>query len=273
MSGSLPQHIPPQTASFGTVEGKADDKGNVTGNVTIDITWYLLLYNLTTQVLNAANGSLTITPIDLLLLDGADIAETTETESTGPGLLDVDSTDIDASAADGAQLLSMLQVAQALISDITDAGIGSITVTGANGIGVSGSPLTPPGTIALSLGAITPTSVSTGAITSSSKRADTSYSLQVPVTGFGITIGNGVYTLILNPAGTLATGTITMPAAPVDGQVVRITSTQNITSLTVSPNAGQTMSNAPTGFSVSLTGSQGYEFIYNLSGTNWFRLQ
>jgi hypothetical protein len=130
-AGSLPQIIPPQTASL----GKADAEGNV----TIDITWYLLLYNLTTQVLNAANGSLTITPIDLLLLDGADIAETTETESTGngvdtvdidalgadvaqlqPGQRDVDSTDIDAAAADAAQLLSMLQMVQALIADIID---------------------------------------------------------------------------------------------------------------------------------------------------------
>lgn len=110
-NGSLPQTIPPQTASLG--------KADADGNVTIDITWYLLLYNLTTQVLNAANGSLTITPIDLLLLDGADIAETTETESTGNGS-GVDTADIDALGADVAQLLSTLQVAQALIADILD---------------------------------------------------------------------------------------------------------------------------------------------------------
>lgn len=104
-------------------------------------------------------------------------------------------------------------------------------------------------------------------------RTDTSYSYQTPATGFTITIGNGVYTLILDPAGALLTGTITMPSAPNDGQVVRITCTQNVTTLTVSPNAGQSIKNAPTGFTVSLTGDQGYEFIYRAANTTWYRLQ
>lgn len=46
----------------------------------------------------------------------------------------------------------------------TSGTVTSITVTGANGIGVSGSPVTSSGTVALSLGAITPTSVTTGSI-------------------------------------------------------------------------------------------------------------
>lgn len=41
----------------------------------------------------------------------------------------------------------------------TPSGVTSITVTGANGIGVSGSPITSSGTIALTLGDITPTSI------------------------------------------------------------------------------------------------------------------
>lgn len=46
--------------------------------------------------------------------------------------------------------------------------VTSVTVTGANGIGVSGSPITSSGTVALSLGSITPTSVaSTGGVTGS----------------------------------------------------------------------------------------------------------
>lgn len=43
--------------------------------------------------------------------------------------------------------------------------VTSVDVSGANGIGVSGNPITTSGTIALSLGNITPTSVSTGAVT------------------------------------------------------------------------------------------------------------
>ena len=45
--------------------------------------------------------------------------------------------------------------------------VTSVGVTGNNGIGVSGSPITSSGSITLSLGAITPTSVSTGALTAS----------------------------------------------------------------------------------------------------------
>ena len=48
-----------------------------------------------------------------------------------------------------------------------DGSVTSVGVSGANGIGVSGSPVTTSGVIALSLGAITPTSVSTGALTAS----------------------------------------------------------------------------------------------------------
>jgi hypothetical protein len=99
-------------------------------------------------------------------------------------------------------------------------------------------------------------------------RADQSKSVQVPTTGFTITIANNTSTLILNPAGTLATGTITMPATPIDGQEVQITSSQTITALTVSPNASQTISNAPT----TMTAGLGNKFIYHLAGTNWYRL-
>ncbi len=104
-------------------------------------------------------------------------------------------------------------------------------------------------------------------------RADQSFSYQVPVAGFSITIANGVYTLILDPAGVLATGTIIMPSAPTNGQVVRFTSTQTITALTVTPNGGQSISNAPTALTVSLVGPMSYEFIYRTANAMWFRLQ
>jgi hypothetical protein len=98
--------------------------------------------------------------------------------------------------------------------------------------------------------------------------ADQSYSLQTPTTGFSITIANYTSTLILNPAGTLASGTITMPASPIDGQIVQVSSSQTVTALTVSPNTGQTLSGAPT----TITATAGFRYIYNLSGTNWYRI-
>lgn len=98
--------------------------------------------------------------------------------------------------------------------------------------------------------------------------ADQSYSLQAPSTGFSITIANTSATLILNPAGTLATGTITMPPGPVDGEIIRVTSSQTVTALTVSANAGQTINGAPT----TITALAGFSYIYNASGTAWYRL-
>ena len=99
--------------------------------------------------------------------------------------------------------------------------------------------------------------------------ADQSYSLQAPSTGFSITIGAGVKTLILNPAGTLTSGTVVMPAAPVDGQEIRICTDHIITTLTVNANSGQSLANA---FATTLAAGTGIGYIYNLSGTTWYRL-
>ena len=109
--------------------------------------------------------------------------------------------------------------------------------------------------------------------TFNSKQDAPTVSLQVPLTGFTITIADGVTVLLLDPAGGLATGTVTMPANPYDKQTIAINSTQSITALTVSPNAGQSVANAPTTLAVSLTGPQGYEFIYHAANTTWYRLQ
>lgn len=99
-------------------------------------------------------------------------------------------------------------------------------------------------------------------------RGDQSYSRQIPSTGFTITIANNTRTLLLIPAGTLATGTVTMPATPFDGQEVRFSTSQAITALTVSPNTSQSILNAPT----TATPGQGFSWLYNLANTQWIRL-
>lgn len=71
----------------------------------------------------------------------------------------------------------------------------------------------------------------------------------VPVTGFNQTIpstSNNLNTYVMTPAGTLATGTLVMPAGAVQGQMVSISSSQKITALTLNPNTGQAILNAPT---------------------------
>jgi hypothetical protein len=91
------------------------------------------------------------------------------------------------------------------------------------------------------------------------------YDYQVLTTGFTYTFTTA-NTLVINPAGTLATGTITMPASPLDGMTVTITSTKIITALTINGNTGQTINNAVT----SLSAGQSASYIYRSASTAWF---
>lgn len=95
-----------------------------------------------------------------------------------------------------------------------------------------------------------------------------SYTYNVPVTGFSLTIGAAVQYLILDPAGTLATGTITMPASPTDGFLVGFSSTKIVTTLTLTPNTGQTIPNSPT----SLAAGVGLTFLYRSANATWYRV-
>jgi hypothetical protein len=93
-----------------------------------------------------------------------------------------------------------------------------------------------------------------------------SYDYQVLTTGFSYTFAAGTTTLVINPAGTLATGTITMPAAPADGMVITIESTQQVTAVTVSGNTGQTIVGAP----VQLVPNRPLSYVYRLTNTTWY---
>ena len=108
-NGSLPQTIPPQTASLG--------KADADGNVTIDLTWYLLFYNLSHQVLSQPNGAIPGSSIDLLLVDSIDAAGIDEDAAAQ---VTSDSADIDAISADIAKLRAMLQFVQALSVESLD---------------------------------------------------------------------------------------------------------------------------------------------------------
>ena len=98
-------------------------------------------------------------------------------------------------------------------------------------------------------------------------QADQSKSDQTPTTGFSITIANNSTTLLLTPASVLDTGTIIMPAAPIDGQSARVLSSQTVTDLTVSANEGQNIIGAPN----VITSSTPFTMIYDLNSTTWYR--
>jgi hypothetical protein len=92
------------------------------------------------------------------------------------------------------------------------------------------------------------------------------YDYQTPTTGFSYTFAAGVNVLVMQPAGTLATGTITMPAAPADGMTITFSSTRTITALTVNPNTGQSIVSAPTVLPANQVGA----YVYRLSNTTWY---
>jgi hypothetical protein len=92
------------------------------------------------------------------------------------------------------------------------------------------------------------------------------YDYQILTTAFSYTFAAGTTVLVINPAGTLATGTITMPASPVDGMTISFSSTQEITSLTAQGNTGQSIVGNPT----SMSAGGATTFVYRLSNTTWY---
>lgn len=91
------------------------------------------------------------------------------------------------------------------------------------------------------------------------------YDYQVLTTAFTYTFAAGTQVLVINPAGTLATGTITMPAAPSDGMTITVESTQQVTALTMSGNGGTVV-----GAAVQLIPNQPLSWVYRATGTTWY---
>ena len=100
------------------------------------------------------------------------------------------------------------------------------------------------------------------------------YSYQIPLTAFAITIPAHTSLLYLNPAGTLATGAITMEATPSDGQKFCVEDTQTQTAVTVSAGAGSSMlTSIGLGAVTALTANTKYCWYYNRPLSGWIRTQ
>ena len=162
----------------------------------------------------------------------------------------------------------------------TNLGLGTLATQSANSVLLSG------GTInGITIGATTATS---GSFTSLNASAAVSLgfagasgygiSLQgatyeqslitvTPSSGFSLVIPNNCSFYQLNPAGTLASGTLTMPGGTIaNGQIIRIVTSQTISALTISANTGQVISNPP---SAALAGTS-VNFIYSSSNSTWY---
>lgn len=95
-----------------------------------------------------------------------------------------------------------------------------------------------------------------------------SFPAVVPPTGTVVAKNAMVDTVIFLPAGVLATGTVNACANPVDGQDMRVLTTQNITLLTVLPGAGQTLLG---GAAALLSANSSIAWIYDLGSNTWYK--
>lgn len=86
-----------------------------------------------------------------------------------------------------------------------------------------------------------------------------------PATGGTVTVNNtGYVALILNPAGTLATLTVTLPSGPSDGDKISVSSSQIVTGLTMN---GGTIIGALTTMAVGTFAS----YLFSATASSWFR--
>ena len=143
---------------------------------------------------------------------------------------------------------------------------GVATILGPVGADANiGVAIQPKGTGSLSLGIA---GAGNGPVIVQGAYVDGSYSGIVPVTGFANTIPNNCSFFVLFPAGTLASGSITMPVNPTAQQKMVIVSEYGVTACTFTPSAGQSMGvNAPT----ALVAGVAVEFFFIFG--RWVRVR
>jgi hypothetical protein len=180
-------------------------------------------------------------------------------------------------AATGGNLVAVLPTPSATPTpDQGDVGALSLTIPAANGLA---SPLAFNATYAAgatigttsggNVTAAVPVAFTRGLLAAVTAASDPAYTVNTPTTGFTFTVPARTSVVILTPAGTLATGTLTLPAAPVDGQRVELLCSATVTALTVAANAGQTLSGTVT----TCTASAGHIWRYRATNTTWYTLQ
>lgn len=95
---------------------------------------------------------------------------------------------------------------------------------------------------------------------------DQVYNYKTPTTGTTITLDDEDANVLIDPAAGLAALTVKMCAIPLDGQFGRVIFSQAITALTVSPNTGQSVVNAPG----TIAAGKEFRFFYRAANTTWY---
>ena len=101
-------------------------------------------------------------------------------------------------------------------------------------------------------------------------KVENGYQYSAATTGFTMTVTPDKSIVVLDPAGTIATGTITLPTGNVDARTVSISSTATVTALTVNGNTGTTVK--PAG-PYTLSAGTAIKFFYHAVEGKWYKIQ
>lgn len=108
-----------------------------------------------------------------------------------------------------------------------------------------------------------------GALTTGGAKIDAGYQYLAATTGFSLQTYSNVARVIFDPAGTIASGAVTLPTANVDALTVTISSTQTITALQILPNTGTTL--VPSA-NITLAAGTSATYFYHLAETKWYKI-
>ena len=93
------------------------------------------------------------------------------------------------------------------------------------------------------------------------------YVIAIPSSAFTLTFGNSQTYYLIQPTGTLATGTFTMAPNPGDGQRACVRSSQTQTAVTIAANTGQTIGGSAV---TAMTANTMYCWLYQASAAEWW---
>ena len=99
--------------------------------------------------------------------------------------------------------------------------------------------------------------------------ADQSYVTSVPSNGFTLTIPQNCSTFFLRPSVNINNGTVVLPTAGLDGQIVNILTSKTVVALTVNAQSGQYISGTSP-FQLNSNSSVGY--FWNSGSATWYQV-